>query len=339
MGQDQPTNGKITIKLDQKTNTFPVVKKEKAKDLLENIQKETAAATEEVNPEFEWILPVHEPEPKPIKKHISESKKISYGSSTSKEKKGNPLQTASSLLFSIAFAIGLGIAFGLILLRFISADDPAVVGTENSVKQNNPSNEQTQQAETAKTAALTLPALNTYVVQSGMFSNLTAAQERMSSLKEKGIPSLILQQEGQAFVFIGVASSEAEAKQLAGLYATKGAEVYAKPYQLHEKTLQEVNSDHAAILSQTMEVLPVLTDIAGKMSLGQGLADDQITDIHSIQTSLQTIQSDHAIISGITEVLVQSNQLIERYNQSSDPLLATDLQALLLSYLQLQQEI
>lgn len=320
--------------LNEKPAPFKEEKKTQARDILENVSIETAAAREEAE-EFDWILPEIDPEPREfIQANQKEKNKHPFKTSV---KKGNMFHTVSSLLFSLAFAIGLGIAFGIILLKFISAED-----SQTPAEANNPTATSANQAPPANASAslVKIPAMTVYVIQGGVFSNQEAADTLVSQLDEKGIPSVIIENNDSSYtVLLGLASNENEAKQLAAIYAEKEVEVYAKEQSLKEGTFETASKGNATVLNEAISSLPILFDITGKAALGQGVPEDAQTKLSQISSSLQSTEFQDQTSSLLADIILQASTSLETFSQSKNVNDAYQAQQVLLSYIKLNHEI
>lgn len=334
MREEPGKEGQITIKLNDRQTSYHEDQKPQAKDLLENVQLETAAARDHSEADFDWILPETGTEPK-IFKQANESKDQSVRKHN--ENRRNFFHTFSSLLFSIAFAIGLGIAFGLILLNFISAKEtPATTESTTAPNTEAPTN----QSNNGTTNPVIFPAFSTYIIQGGIFSNQEAANTLSTQLSEKGIPSeILMMDDGSYYVFLGLASTETEAKQLAGILKEKGAEVFTKPYELKEKSLAGVQSTNATLVNQSVSALPVLFDIAGKMALGQGIPEDALNKVSTFATELNEIKAQDGTVNEWTQLFLQASQKIEKYSQTKGTEDAFEVQQILLSYIKMNHDM
>lgn len=319
--------------LNEKSAPIKEEKKTQARDILENVSIETAAAREEVE-EFDWILPEIDPGPKEFiqaNKKEKNSQLLKYSG-----KKGNMFHTVSSLLFSLAFAIGLGIAFGIILLKFISAE-----GSQVSVQTTNPPAISDNQPPpvNASPSSVAIPTMSVYVIQGGVFSNQEAANTLVAQLNEKAVPSVILENGDSSYtVLLGLASNENEAKRLANIYAEKGIEVYAKEHLLKEGTFETASVGNTSVLNEAISALPVLFDLAGKATLGQGVPEDAQSKLNDISSTIQNTEFQDQASALLADIILQASTALEAYGQGKNVNDAYEAQQVLLSYIKLNAE-
>ncbi|GAA0334000.1 hypothetical protein GCM10008967_25950 [Bacillus carboniphilus] len=332
MREEPNKDGQIKIMLNDKQTSYKEERKTQAKDLLENVKLETAATSEEADADFDWILPEVEPEPKTFKQATGIKQK--GGRKKTSPSSRNVFHTFGSLIFSIAFAVGLGIAFGLILLKFISVEEaPAVV------QANNPTPQTEQPSNNGSLGSALLPSFTSYVIQGGIFSSKESANTLVGQLNEKSIPSeVVLMEDGNYYVFLGLASNEQEAKRIAEIYKGQGVEVYAKALTLNEMTIEQLDSTSAAVFNQGATIMPTLVDVAGKVALGQSVPQDTLSTITGVANSFNEVTVQEPIVQTVTQIILQSSGALQNYAQTNNMSQANAIQDALLSYIKLNIE-
>lgn len=147
---------------------------------------------------------------------------------------------------TIVSALVTGGVFGLIMLNFFSSDEPVsqkVTKTTPTVNKEN----QTYQ----------LPTVSVSVIQLGAFQQEEAALQFEQSLKQNGLPTKIVHDGNQYFIFAGMTKELTTAKQLAATLKEKGIDAYAKKWTLTGKTIELTPSEENALLmlNESFQVL------------------------------------------------------------------------------------
>ena len=262
---DKPKNGKtITIKINGKESPFkenkqanPINKKTKESEkqqqshLPQQVKLEAAAAKEPIEDEeqFDWVLPTagNIPEEEvqmipPEKKKNDQSKLSAYKGKGIKIKSFSTKSINVSMVLAVFFAVVLGTFFGLLLLKVVPSEK--VVGEEPPpvVEKEQPgqTNEQPSDKPVAVSGSveLTLPPLATAVVQEGVYSSQSGAEDIQATLKDH-VPSAILSLNGQFAIFVSVADRVEDAKTMGTRLNESGISTFSKEFIDRRKNSQE----------------------------------------------------------------------------------------------------
>ncbi|WP_297989421.1 SPOR domain-containing protein [Anoxybacillus sp.] len=145
---------------------------------------------------------------------------IGFDEKKSKRYKTSPWR---SFLLAIALAVVLGTSFGLFVLTII----PTTESASSTVTLQQEQKEEGSVAQRTETV---------FVIQGGVFQNDEAAKAYVQKIKAQHRPSVTVGTQ-PVYVFLGMALTKEEAKQLASLYEPLGIETYVKPWDvsLNEK--------------------------------------------------------------------------------------------------------
>lgn len=270
---------------------------------------ESAAADEQNNNPFDWILP-ETPSTQPdveeymVNKEDDKPKKAPSGKWFKGKSKINR-GIFATIFFAVFLAVILGTSFGFTMLKLVFIEKPE----ENDVVLNASTMPQQNQAEKPQSGsgklAVELPPFSTWVVQEGAYSNQGSAKQVVTSLKEKGTPASIFEDEPRTFIFLGVADTKEHAKEYgSGLSGID--EPFAKEISVGGKKISGLNEQEKVYLeglptffaSMTLaastgvvseNALTSVTDQAKKLGDGKSIKHDQIKSLKE--------QSDKAIKS------------------------------------------
>lgn len=225
---------------------------------------QSAAAKETLEESFDWVLPELDEMTSTNETIVNNNKPITSKSGF-KKKPRVKTNILIPLVLTTFFAIGLGTGFGMIILKLVKTDvdaNKAVIKLEEKPAAN---------VETKPTNKLTakISALSTFVIQENVLSTKEAAQKRESELKEKGVPSQILQLDGKWYIFIGMADTIVSAKAIGNQYNSSGIKVYPKSIQLSEKELKNLSSAEKNLIEIAPSLYNSLVTCSNAASLSQ----------------------------------------------------------------------
>jgi stage II sporulation protein B len=296
---------------------------------------ETAAAQEQAEESFDWILPDHVEEEivkeyKIAPKQAKNKKKNSLGISVwnNKIKRNNRLFT--TIFVTVFFAVLLGTAFGVTILKFVTADTESVTPVSTPAK-TPPAAEQ----PAAGSESLELTSIPAFVIQNGIFTTEDAAKERVNLLSGQGVTAEIFPSNDQFAVYLGMGGSIEEAKQKSEALKAKGVEVFAKPIEISGGKADGLTADEAKFMAQAPEIYAILSN-------GNTAAPESIKKVEDYQ----------AILSKITDKSVKDKHVlkakasIERasaafigYQKTKDANQLAEMQNGLLAFLSAYQSI
>ncbi|KFZ42484.1 stage II sporulation protein B [Anoxybacillus flavithermus] len=124
-----------------------------------------------------------------------------------------------SFLFAIALAVVLGTSFGLLVLKVIPATESKPTSTAPLQQ------EQKEELPTAKRTE------TIFVIQGGVFQDEKAANVYVQKIKTQQRPSVMIGKQ-PVYVFLGMALTKEEAKQMASLYEPLGIDTYVKAWNI-----------------------------------------------------------------------------------------------------------
>jgi stage II sporulation protein B len=312
---DKPNNNRtITIKINgnerkYKENIQP--QEEKIEKITENeiiestaeydSQLEIAASQEAVDESFDWILPEKDDEieeyiiakPQPVKKKSSvpSLKKHLHNQKTAPFK---------SVFLSVLMAIIIGTSFGFVVLKLVISDgaitgEAPVANPQETTPDNN-----SNPATNTSTESLALTAIDTFIIQGGVFSSVDSAKLEQQKVQELGVPAQVIETNGQALLVLGVADSIANAKAIGTGIKEKGIDMFAKPYTFSGKELKELTPTESTLLKSAPGLYNSLVTLSSSGTLTE-----------SIDTSL--LNEQKALLQKIDKSKLQSEKIQQLY--------------------------
>ncbi|MCD7032916.1 SPOR domain-containing protein [Metabacillus sp. GX 13764] len=264
-GKEEISNGKgkLASLMDKSS-----AKKEKltVSTWEEKAKSETAAAEEKAEKdEFPWLLPdesdIYEEDPKVVAPPKSKGPKKTLPVSFRKLGEGKSRREfpLKQLLITAVIAVAMGLGFGTMALKFMSADPEAQGAAQGGGSNPSlPASVSSQTNEPAQKPAAGGAALATYVVQAGKFSSEGSADSAKNSLISKGYPSVKVKEQDSYFVYAGLAGEKGQAQAIGKGITEDGIEAWggkakswtipkeAKAFEKDILTLSSLSADAAA---------------------------------------------------------------------------------------------
>lgn len=175
---------------------------------------------------------------------------------------GNPL--FRKLLLPLVAAIMIGTGLGVTVLMFFTKDQVAI---GDQLKPADAGVDQGGTSTGAAVANVAFDPLQVRIVQGGVFSEKSAAEQAADQFKNDGKSAAVLEQEGKFFLLIGGAVSEPGIQFIANLHKEAGTSIYVKSLTIqgHEKRtagaaiMKDAVAFYEQLLSQTSTALTVGT--------------------------------------------------------------------------------
>lgn len=156
-----------------------------------------------------------------------------------------------SFALAIALAIVLGTSFGLFVLTIIPTTESKPASTA-TLQQELSSAQMTEEV---------------FVVQGGAFQDDEAASEYVQKIEAQHRPSVTIGK-SPVYVFLGMALTKEEAKQMASLYEPLGIDTYVKPWNV-------------SIDEKEKEEFFTIVSFISKLLAGQQLVNEQWKQLQS----------------------------------------------------------
>lgn len=258
--------------IDSRNEEIPSKKAEQKVEEESISKEETAAAHDSSDESFDWILPEI-----PDESDINEYK---ISSKTPKTKKKKPYnfnfgkqkieRTVFTTIFTaVLLAVILGTSFGFIMLKLVFIEkpsEPAAVQVPAPITEQKPEQNQNGGAQT-----LTLPSFSSWLVQGGVFSNRDSANKIVTSLKATGLSATVLENNGQSYLFLGVADTKDHAKYLGSDIENREIEApFAKEMSFGGKEISGLNQQE----KQYLEAVPLLFETMATAASTAALNED-----------------------------------------------------------------
>ncbi|MEH7886785.1 SPOR domain-containing protein [Bacillus sp. JJ1609] len=328
-GKDRPMKEEKNIKKEEDENHYVQSDRDDALN-------ETAASQESADDSFDWVLP------DPIEEEVVKEYKIapkqpkkqkkSIGISVWNQKSIRKNRLYSTIFITTFFAVLLGTAFGVTILKFVTADTDPVVPAISKV---NPSPEKAEEGKGAGSVAAKLNSIPAFVVQNGIFTTEDAAKERVNLLAGQGVTAEIFPANGQFAIYLGTAGTIEEAKQISNTLKAKGVEVFAKPVEIPGGTAANITAEEAKILEKAPEIYSIL-------SSGKEATPETLKKIVEYQIMLSEIPDrtvkDKNILKAKASI-ERASQAFSDYQKSKDGKQLASMQADLLAFLSAYQSI
>lgn len=295
---------------------------------------EVAASGEAVEESFDWILPesddADEIEEYIIAKQPKSKQKSSFPILKKQLKKQNvgPLK---SIFTSVLLAIIIGTSFGFLVLKLVISDAkveaPAIViPEETTTEKKDPVNTSQQQQ-------LQLKPIDTFIIQGGVFSSVDSAKIEEQKLKQKGIPTQVIEDNGKAILVLGVADSIVNAKAIASSLKASGIEVFAKPYSLPGKELQELTQVEVTLLNEAPVFYQELSSLIASGLISAAIDDKTLTKHKNFLASIDKKEIKSAKIEQLRVDLIAAISKLEEYKQQPKASVINNAQQHLLSFM------
>lgn len=332
-GKDRPMKEEKHMKKDEDESQY-------FKNDRNEALNEAAVSQESVDDNFDWILP------DPIEEEVVKEYKIAP-KQPKKQKKNigisvwNPKNTKNNRLYStifitVFFAVLLGTAFGVTILKFVTADTEPNVSAISKV--NTPSDKADTgtgtDTETGNSTAK-LNNISAFVVQNGIFTTEDAAKERVNLLSGQGVSAEIFSVNGQYAIYLGTAGTIEDAKEISNTLKSKGVEVFAKPVEISGGTAANLTSKEAKLLEQSSGIYSIL-------SSGKADTPETLKKVVDFQIMLSEIPDKSVKDKNILKAkasIERASQAFTDYQKSKDKNQLAQMQADLLSFLSSYQSI
>ncbi|RHW40637.1 hypothetical protein D1B31_10580 [Neobacillus notoginsengisoli] len=299
--------------------------------------EEHAAALEAEDENFEWILPEQEPvesEEFIIKEAANTAAIYPKQTKSSNKKRFGPLKP---IVFSIVFAVLVGLTYGAVMLKLVLTDKPVVtagkpIDTEQPTGGNG---EKTSPAKKAATEPVMLLPVTAFAVQEGVYSGKDAALVVKNELEAKGIPSAILDMDDKKMLLVGLAGSIESAKEIGAILKEKGIDFYAKEITLSERKAGKASTTEKGFLDKAPGIYDALSTAAAAAYSGKNVSS--IADTGSILEAIDASKfSNDKIIALYNELSKAAGSLdnFEKKHESAD---AHSAQQHLLNFLEKYQ--
>ncbi|MDQ0197130.1 hypothetical protein [Neobacillus ginsengisoli] len=356
---DKPKNGNtITIKLNGEKQSVLEESKEKdpgtagipyptviidSDSLEQEGFLESAAAKESVDESFDWIIPESsENDIEEFKIVSSESQKsskkskVNITSFSTKSLKNNGSAFKSSV-FSVIFAIILGIGFGFLMLKLVingHSTKTATTTVPNVAVQANTENNNTVNTET-NSGAKTIKPMTFFVVQGGVFSSKDAAKGTSDQMTGQGIPAETIGMAGKQYLFLGVAETIDAAKQLVSYYKDKGLvdDPFAKTLTSKEKTVSNLTDAEKSFLEASLDVYQDLSKVTAGAILSKKIAGDSLKSAEDQLGKIDSKKIKNTNVKSIKNDLTSALDKVKEYQKSKSTKNLEEAQQKLLNFL------
>ena len=296
---DKPTRErKIIVNINGEKKEYKWIPSEDPNSL--DTIKEIASTVEEEQTPPVWILPEKEQAEKNEKEPVK-SKKTAF----LKFVQSNKLRVLATGI-PILIALMTGTIFGIVVLKIVlfGGEAKEAVKVPNSISV---SGSKTSEPSASKKM---IKEMNAFVVQGGVYSSKTAAEQRASLIEDDGLPSIILKQGDKYYIYIGAASSLEETKKLALLYKEQGFETYWKEIRIEGETKNAYTEKETEMIDHMIYNIGQYTKLAAGAQLNNHSAKSPKLKPIQLENIPQELQNLHNLSESMNKTwsAYQSNQ-------------------------------
>lgn len=226
-----------------------------------------------------------------------------------KRKVFKAIKPFKSIIIAVITALLVGLILGIILLKVFANMDNGLAhqSTNNPVVNLDTTTKETPEDSSNE---VNLPAVQASIVQGGVFTEESNAQELAVDYEDSGVASMIWEKDDQYYVITGLSSSVEMANQLAKQQEEQGVEVYVKEWDSGEIEVS-LTSEEEEWLTSFHQLLTESMDI---VTAGEQVAADDWVALMEQETSesdkIPTFKEQvEPWIKQIEEGAVSTNQL------------------------------
>jgi stage II sporulation protein B len=330
----------ITIKINGKdrpvkeeNRTTPEEENPSFHNDREEAMSETAAAKEQAEDSFDWILP--DPvDTEPVKEYKiapkqTKPQKKSIGISVWNKKTPRNNRLYTTIFVTVFLAVLLGTAFGVTILKFVTGETEQagpVITTETPAQNETPSPGNT---------SVQLNPISAFVIQNGIFTTEEAAKDRINLLSGQGIEGEVFPVNGQFAIYLGTAGNIEEAKEISNTLKAKGVEVFAKQVDIQGGTASEVGADEAKFLQQAPEIYSIL--VTGKADTPE--LQKKITEYQVMLSEMTDKNIKDKDVLKAKASIERASKAFSDYQKSKDAAQLSSMQTDLLAFLSAYQSL
>ncbi|MEC5422039.1 hypothetical protein QGM71_00850 [Virgibacillus sp. C22-A2] len=152
------------------------------------------------------------------------------------------------VIFAVLSAIIIGTILGVIMLRMfvtMGEDSPATGETITPIMDTEEENTNDENEAVSETISENHESISAFVLQAGVFSEESNANEWASDYYRAGLPGVIWERDNQYFLLVGLTNSKEQAMQLAADLEKDGFETFIKEWKTNGSEIELTNTEHA----------------------------------------------------------------------------------------------
>ncbi|EDL64692.1 hypothetical protein [Bacillus sp. SG-1] len=317
-------DGRITIKINGD-------KKNYNEELLVHNWKlgeeESAAAEERAEEDsFDWVLPDEDPAPK-------EFKKINYVQKNKGKKRFGVKQITpgiARIIYTLVGAVAVSLIFGFIILNVITDGEQSIPAVQ--LQEAADVNKDGKETPSAAGGTITIDSLTASVLQGGVYTTTDSANTMKASLEAKGIPTMMIEMDGNLFLFIGTAGDLEGAKAMGKKLSNQDVEVYAKDIVLPDKNVAGTKAD-ADFIEKSKAVFAALAVESSNAYTNGSINEEKLNEISTLLNDLSASKVSENM-TGLKENLETASRNLQEYKSSTELSKLIAAQQSLLTYLE-----
>ncbi|MDY0396877.1 SPOR domain-containing protein [Virgibacillus halophilus] len=153
-----------------------------------------------------------------------------------------------------------------------------------------------------------LPGISAFVLQSGIFSEKTNAEQAKNELKSSGFPALVSEKDGQYFLLAGIAASDKEAKKIAGQMKKSKLDVYAKEWPIAEKEIHMEKKEYEWIVGIQKKLQSTLTSMSENGNINSSVWEGTDEKQPANSNKLKGIRADVSAMAKLGTEATEENK-------------------------------
>ncbi|WP_071460273.1 SPOR domain-containing protein [Bacillus massilinigeriensis] len=250
--------------------------------------RETAAARENDEESFDWILPAPLHNEKKVRDGKIEQEallKTDVFRMPPLKKSNGQSAIVRKVLGAVALAIIVGVILGFAILSVVTADKNGPIAKETTTT------EETKDA--TKSGRVTLAPLDLFIVQGGVYSSIEAADNSLKEINAKGVQGEIIDSGGKLTIVLAASPTLEEAKERASDLKENGIDAFAKSFSFGGGECTYSSEEEKLVLN----LIPAaMKNLLGSKGQNAGEAAGSMKKVASDQLSDKNIKNMHALI-------------------------------------------
>ncbi|WP_430785005.1 hypothetical protein VBD025_09970 [Virgibacillus flavescens] len=156
-------------------------------------------------------------------------------------------KTYKHIFIAALSAILLGIGLGIFMLNmFTNIDTPPVQGkgTSDTNSAIDSSKNLGEEVTVANLSTFTLPKLEAYVLQGGLFSEESNAKEIQDAFNVPGFPTMLWKRDNNFYLFTNITKTKEQSDSLKTMYKEANLETYVKKWSVGEAEVELTEAEN-----------------------------------------------------------------------------------------------
>lgn len=266
---------------------------------------------------------------------------------SNKKSKKKQIDYSNKKIFKIVTtsvgAIATGMLLGYFMLNFFAT---TIENMETSITNSSNNNQVSIADNNQVSAGQTFNGRTIYILQAGVFSNISGAEAIVSKLQDMG-KAAVIQSSDSFYVYIGVSNIKDNAALLKELLISEDIDVYAKEYQIPKKSFNMSDTSFLTFSNWISVGNQIVTSLSEQTTLAlvnngykidfnslQKLHQEFLLDVQSLKTSLaeENLDNELELVNDMSDQIYYSISAMNAYDKNSNNNYLWDIQELILNY-------